>query len=79
MTLSPFGMQALHTLLRTLPISLPVAVGHVAVTEVIEQLKKVMQPEDARLMDRLYSTISQGDYTGTTIRAILGPLFGDKY
>lgn len=71
-------VQALHHLLSALPVALPLAMGHAAALEATEQLRGVMDPVDARRLDKLYRLVCGDDDGSTTIlRVILGPLMSD--
>ena len=62
-------MQALYNLLSSLPMALPLAMGHTAADEVTAALRKVMTPVDARRIDKLYRVAVS--YTHLTLPTIL--------
>lgn len=70
-------MQALYNLLSSLPMALPLAMGHSAAEEVTTALRKVMTPVDARRVDKLYRVVCGEDSTSAALRALLEPIFHD--
>lgn len=70
-------MQALYNLLSSLPMALPLAMGHTAADEVTAALRKVMTPVDARRIDKLYRVVCGDEGTSAALRALLQPIFDD--
>lgn len=58
-------------------MALPLAMGHSAATEVTTALRKVMTPEDARRVDKLYRIVCGEDGTSAALRALLEPIFDE--
>jgi hypothetical protein len=69
----PSLTQGLHKLLGTLPIALPLAMGHQAARAASDQLQQTLSMQDAMRLEKLYKIVSDDDATTSSLDVVLGP------
>ena len=67
-------VQGLHKLLSTLPVALPLAMGHEAARAATEQLSYTLSRKDALRLEKLYKLVCDDDSTTSTLKSVLGEL-----
>lgn len=69
------SVQGLHSMLRVLPVALPLAMGHEAVDAAVKLLGSKLSAKDALRVHKLYELVAKNDSTTESLDPLLEPLF----